>query len=97
MVAAASRSCIVLAGPALGEKLTSDEARFSIDVPDAPQVRYLWSDPSGDRTWVLSFNGEAKPTIARADREKRYDAAVKTVIDRAKECSGPNELSNRAT
>ena len=75
---------IVLAGPALGEKLTSSEARFSLDVPDTPQVRYLWNDPSGDRSWALNFNGEAKPTVARADREKRYDAAVKTVVDRAK-------------
>ena len=75
---------IVLAGPAIGEKLTSNEARFSLDVPDAPQVRYLWTDPSGDRTWALNFNGEAKPTVARADREKRYDAAAKTVVDRAK-------------
>jgi hypothetical protein len=75
---------IVLAGPAFSEKLTSGEARFSIDVPNTPQVRYLWTDPSGDRSWVLSFNGEAKPTVARADREKRYDAAVKTVVDRAK-------------
>jgi hypothetical protein len=75
---------IVLAGPAASERLTSDEARFSLDVPDAPQVRYLWNDPDGKRTWVLSYNGEAKPTVARADRERRYDAAVKTVVDRAK-------------
>lgn len=74
----------VLAGPALGEKLTSSEARFSLDVPDAPQVRYFWNDPTGNRSWALSFNGEAKPTVARADREKRYDAAVKLVVDRAK-------------
>jgi hypothetical protein len=75
---------IVLAHPAFAEKLTSSEARFSLDVPDAPRVSYVWNDPSGDRSWALTYNGEAKPTIARADREKRYDAAVKTVVDRAK-------------
>jgi hypothetical protein len=74
----------VLAGPAVGEKLTSDEARFSLDVPDAPRVSYVWSDPDGNRTWALNYNGEAKPTVARADREKRYDNAVRLVVDRAK-------------
>jgi len=75
---------IVLAGPAASEKLTSDEARFSLDVPDAPRVSYMWNDPDGSRTWALNYNGEAKPTVARADREKRYDGAVKTVVDRTK-------------
>jgi hypothetical protein len=75
---------IALAGPAASEKLTSDEASFSVDVPDAPRVSYLWNDPGGNRSWALNYNGEAKPTVARADREKRYDAAVKTVVDRTK-------------
>jgi hypothetical protein len=75
---------VALAGPALGEKLTSDEARFSLDVPDAPRVSYVWNDPDGNRSWALNYNGEAKPTVARADREKRYDNAVRVVVDRTK-------------
>jgi hypothetical protein len=75
---------VALAGPALGERLTSDEARFSLDVPDAPRVSYVWNDPDGNRSWALNYNGEAKPTVARADREKRYDNAVRVVVDRTK-------------
>jgi hypothetical protein len=69
---------------AAAEPLSSADGRFSIEAPSAPQLVYSWVDTGGNRSWTVSFNGEARPTMTGSDRDRRYEAAMKTVIDRRK-------------
>jgi hypothetical protein len=69
---------------ATAETIDSADGRFAIEAPNAPQIVYSWIDGAANRSWTVSYNGEAKPTVTGSDRDKRYDAAMRAVIERRK-------------
>jgi hypothetical protein len=76
--------CGLLIQPAAAETMTSGDGRFSVEIPDVPQFRYQWTDASNKRVWSVSFNGASAPSVAATNREQRYDASVKAVVERLK-------------
>jgi hypothetical protein len=75
--------CGILVNPAVAELLTSDDSRFSIEISGVPQVRYQWSDASKGSSWSVQFNA-TPPLVVSSNRDQRYDAAVKAVVDALK-------------
>jgi hypothetical protein len=70
---------------ASAEVLSSNEGRFSVEVPKLPTPQYQWVDSKTSRTWIVSYREQpAQRTVSPAYLEKFYDSVVQGVLDGTK-------------
>jgi hypothetical protein len=70
-------------GGVAAEPFSSEAARFGIDFPETRQYLFSRVDPVNDRTFSVSFIAEVKPVMTKDDLDRRYDAAIKSVLKNA--------------
>lgn len=69
--------------PGFAEPFASEEARFSVDFPETRQFLYSRTDPTGDRTFSISFIAEMKPVMTGDGLDQRYESIIKAVVKAA--------------
>jgi hypothetical protein len=66
------------------EVLSSQEGRFSVEVPKLPIPQYQWFDNKTNRAWIVSYREQSPPISSLAAAEKMYDFVVQAVVDSTK-------------